>query len=97
MGFTTGNAQAMMCSYASVNGVPSCADNFLINQVCLLFSRLVLLVFYSQQLVRQKWGRSDVLVGTDCGSIGNMVTGNHYARNNTDAAAKVYIPFDSLF
>eukprot|EP00026_Physarum_polycephalum_P000650 Phypoly_transcript_00651.p1 GENE.Phypoly_transcript_00651~~Phypoly_transcript_00651.p1 ORF type:complete len:873 (+),score=93.35 Phypoly_transcript_00651:1602-4220(+) len=35
MGFSAeyGNAQAVMCSYASVNGVPSCANDYLINQV----------------------------------------------------------------
>eukprot|EP01113_Clastostelium_recurvatum_P036756 TRINITY_DN5293_c0_g1_i5.p1 TRINITY_DN5293_c0_g1~~TRINITY_DN5293_c0_g1_i5.p1 ORF type:complete len:548 (+),score=129.93 TRINITY_DN5293_c0_g1_i5:1075-2718(+) len=73
MGFRSsqGNAQAVMCSYASVNGVPACANNFLINEV-----------------VRGKWQRPDVLVATDCGAVGNMVSGNKYAKSNADAAAK---------
>ncbi len=38
MGFSAsqGNAQAVMCSYASINGVPACADDYLLNQVMLL-------------------------------------------------------------
>lgn len=36
----------------------------------------------------QGFNRSDVVVGTDCGAINNMVHANHYATNDTDAAAK---------
>lgn len=53
---------------ASVNGVPSCANDYLINKV-----------------VRTTWGRDDVMVGSDCGAISNMVDANHYATSNTDA------------
>lgn len=43
---------------------------------------------FIQQVVRGLWNRSDVVVYTDCGAIGNMVDYNHYASNNADAAAK---------
>jgi hypothetical protein len=35
MGFhpSMGNAGAAMCSYAGVNGVPSCAHDYLLNEV----------------------------------------------------------------
>eukprot|EP00026_Physarum_polycephalum_P002953 Phypoly_transcript_02962.p1 GENE.Phypoly_transcript_02962~~Phypoly_transcript_02962.p1 ORF type:complete len:862 (+),score=98.40 Phypoly_transcript_02962:97-2586(+) len=73
MGFLAdqGNAQAVMCSYAGVNGVPSCANDYLLNQV-----------------LREKWGRPDVLIATDYEAIYNMVMYSHYANNNSDAAAK---------
>jgi hypothetical protein len=31
--FVQGEARAVMCSYASINGVPSCANDFILNQV----------------------------------------------------------------
>ena len=34
------------------------------------------------------FNRSDVVVGTDCGAINNMVRANHYASSDLDAAAK---------
>lgn len=33
MAFVNGSAAQVMCSYASENGVPSCASDFLLNQV----------------------------------------------------------------
>ena len=33
LGFVEGGAHATMCSYASINGVPSCANNYLLNEV----------------------------------------------------------------
>ena len=62
-----------MCSYAGENGVPSCANDYLLNQV-----------------IRSAAGfnRSDVVVGTDCGAVNNMVDANHYAKSDLDAAAK---------
>lgn len=71
MAFVNGSAYQVMCSYASENGIPSCASDFLLNQV-----------------VRGKWNRSDVVVATDCGAIGNMVSQNKYAKDDKDAAAK---------
>ena len=55
------------------NGVPSCANDYLLNQV-----------------IRSKAGfnRSDVVVGTDCGAVNNMVHANHYASSDLDAAVK---------
>jgi beta-D-xylosidase 4 len=60
-------------SYAGENGVPSCANSYLLNDV-----------------IRSPAGfnRSDVVVGTDCGAVNNMVHANHYASSDLDAAAK---------
>eukprot|EP00005_Dracoamoeba_jomungandri_P000876 CAMPEP_0174251866 /NCGR_PEP_ID=MMETSP0439-20130205/1559_1 /TAXON_ID=0 /ORGANISM="Stereomyxa ramosa, Strain Chinc5" /LENGTH=746 /DNA_ID=CAMNT_0015332303 /DNA_START=231 /DNA_END=2471 /DNA_ORIENTATION=- len=67
-----GNAMATMCSYAGVNGVPSCANNYLLNEV-----------------IRKKFNRPNVVVASDCGAIGNMLTDDvKYAKNSSDAAAK---------
>jgi beta-glucosidase-like glycosyl hydrolase len=71
MAFVEGGALMTMCSYASINGVPSCASNFLLNDA-----------------LRTRWGCPDVLVGSDCGAVSNMVGSNHYASNSEDAAAK---------
>jgi len=71
LGFVEGGAHATMCSYASINGVPSCANNYLLNEV-----------------VRGIWNRPDVVVGTDCGAVSNMIHANHYASSPEDAAAK---------
>jgi beta-glucosidase-like glycosyl hydrolase len=38
--------------------------------------------------MRGIWNRSDVVVGTDCGAISNMINANHYAKDGVDAAAK---------
>lgn len=64
-------ATGMMCSYSGLNGVPSCANDELLNQ-----------------LARGEWQRPDLLVGTDCGAISNMIDQNHYAKDDLDAAAK---------
>ena len=70
-GNVAGNAMGTMCSYAGLNGIPSCANDYLLNQV-----------------IRTKFNRSDVVVGTDCGAINNMFQANHYATDPEDAAAK---------
>ena len=51
-----------MCSYAGLNGIPSCANDYLLNKV-----------------IRTKFDREDVVVGTDCGAVNNMINANHYA------------------
>ena len=51
-----------MCSYAGLNGIPSCANDYLLNKV-----------------IRTKFDRADVVVGTDCGAVNNMINANHYA------------------
>lgn len=69
--FVEGGAMMVMGSYASINGVPSCANNFLLND-----------------LVRTRWKRPEVLVGSDCGALLNMVHASHWAKDSIDAAAK---------
>ena len=66
-----GGAMGTMCSYAGLNGVPSCANDYLLNKV-----------------IRGHFSRPDVVVGTDCGAVNNMVSQNHYASSKIDAAAK---------
>eukprot|EP00039_Didymoeca_costata_P030626 m.30608 g.30608 ORF g.30608 m.30608 type:complete len:811 (-) comp8218_c0_seq1:49-2481(-) len=72
-GNPAGNAMGTMCSYAGLNGVPSCANDYLLNQV-----------------IRSKEGfnRPDVVVGTDCGAVNNMVHANHYAKDDLHAASE---------
>jgi len=70
-GFVDGGAMMAMCAYSSVNGLPSCANTYLINGI-----------------IRGEWKKGDVLVGTDCGAISNMVSANKYASDGADAAAK---------
>lgn len=70
-GNPAGGAMGTMCSYAGLNGVPSCANDYLLNTI-----------------VRGKFGRPDVVVGTDCGAVNNMVYGNQYASSSEDAAQK---------
>jgi hypothetical protein len=43
--------------------------------------------FISQEKARGEWNFSGYVV-TDCGAVNNMVGGEHYAANGTDAAAK---------
>ena len=42
------------------------------------------------QVIRGVFNRSDVVVASDCGAIGNMVLHNFYAKNLEDAAAKSF-------
>lgn len=37
---------------------------------------------------QEGFNRPDVVVGTDCGAVDNMVKKNHYAKSPEDAAAK---------
>ena len=39
-------------------------------------------------VVRDHFGRPDVVMGTDCGAVDHMLNANHYAASATDAAAK---------
>ena len=54
----------LIFSYAGLNGVPSCANDFLLNDV-----------------IRTKFGRPDVVVGTDCGAVNNMVKANKFVSS----------------
>ena len=70
-GNSAGGAMGTMCSYAGLNGVPSCGNDYLLNRV-----------------IREKFQRPDVVVGTDCGAVNNMVNQNHFASSGVDASAK---------
>ena len=62
----------MSVADTGVNGVPMCANNYILNKV-----------------LRGHWGRPDAHIQSDCGAITNQL-GDwvHYAKNNSDAAAK---------
>jgi beta-D-xylosidase 4 len=44
--------------------------------------------FITNKVLRGAWGRSDVIVGTDCGAISDSIYYQHYATDAADAASK---------
>ncbi|KAI1343583.1 glycoside hydrolase superfamily [Xylariaceae sp. FL0016] len=66
------NAQSAMCSYNAVNGVPTCADPWLLQDVL-----RGLYNFTSED----RW------VTADCDALGNVWTDHHYGGSATAAAA----------
>ncbi|KAI1488933.1 glycoside hydrolase family 3 protein [Biscogniauxia mediterranea] len=66
------NAQSVMCSYNAVNGVPTCADPWLLEDVL-----RGLYGFTSED----RW------VTADCDALGNVWTDHHYGSSAAGAAA----------
>lgn len=66
---TEGHADSIMCSYNAVNGVPACADSYLL-----------------QDTLRQAW-RFGGYITSDCGAIGDIALGHHYAPDLEHASA----------
>jgi len=64
-----GHADSTMCSYNAVNGVPACANPFLL-----------------QKTLRDDWG-FDGYVTSDCGAVGDIAKGHHYAPDLEHASA----------
>lgn len=64
-----GGADSVMCSYNAVDGEPSCANTFLL-----------------QQTLRGDWNFKGYVV-SDCGAIGDILTGHHYRPTMAAAAA----------
>ena len=76
-----GNAMATMCSYAGINGVPSCANDWLLNKVLREdWKRPEVMVVSDCTAVKNLY----------LGNVehGLLKPGNHYANNETDAAMK---------
>ena len=64
----TKHAVGVMCSYNALNGVPTCASDWLLKDV-----------------LRDKMDFNGYVV-TDCGALGDVVHGHHYAIDHVQAA-----------
>jgi len=64
-----GHADSTMCSYNAVNGVPACANAFLL-----------------QKTLRDDWGFHGY-VTSDCGAVGDIAKGHHFAPDLEHASA----------
>lgn len=62
-------AVGTMCSYNALNGIPTCANEWLL-----------------KSLLREEWGFSGY-VTSDCGALGCIVHGHHYATDPAQASA----------
>ncbi|OJJ07305.1 hypothetical protein ASPVEDRAFT_46646 [Aspergillus versicolor CBS 583.65] len=63
---------SVMCSYNAVNGVPACADSYILQDIL---------------RDHWGWEAPDHYITTDCGVIGYMVTDHHYASDLGESAA----------
>lgn len=63
---------AIMCSYNAVNGIPSCANSYLL--------RTILREHWN-------WNQTGHWVTSDCDAVGTIYNGHHYAPNYHTAAA----------
>lgn len=63
---------AIMCSYNAVNGIPSCANRFLLQTML---------------REHWGWTQPYQWVTSDCGAVTNIQNEHHYAANTLDAAA----------
>lgn len=63
---------AFMCSYNAVNGIPSCANRYLLQTML---------------REHWGWSQPYQWVTSDCGAVTNIYNGHHYAASTTDAAA----------
>ena len=74
-----GNAFGAMCSYTAINGVPSCANDYLLNQVVRK---------YWKGMEKAGDEKDTVVIGSDCRAIANFISFTPpIATNNEDAAA----------
>jgi len=64
-----GHADSVMCAYNAIDGVPACANKFLL-----------------QTTLRDAW-KFDGYVTSDCGAVGNIAEGHHYAPDNEHGSA----------
>lgn len=67
-GECTKHAVGVMCSYNALNGVPTCASDWLLKDV-----------------LREKMDFNGYIV-TDCGALGGVVTGHHFAIDYVQAS-----------
>jgi beta-D-xylosidase 4 len=67
---------AVMCSYNAVNGIPSCADSYLLETIL---------------REHWEWNDPGKWITSDCDAIQNVYTDHHYAQNGSQAAAESLI------
>lgn len=63
---------AIMCSYNSEEGIPSCANRYLLQTML---------------REHWQWNQPYHWVTSDCGAVSDIVNAHHYASNDSDAAA----------
>lgn len=63
---------AIMCSYNAVNGIPTCADSYLLDTIL---------------RDHWNWNQTGRWVTSDCDAIGNIFTDHHYTSTAAAAAA----------
>jgi beta-D-xylosidase 4 len=66
------NVQSVMCSYNAVNGVPTCADNYLL--------QTVLREYWN-------WEDEDQWITSDCDAVQNIYNAHNYTSTPEEAAA----------
>ena len=66
------NVGAMMCSYNAVNGVPSCADDYLLN--------IILREHWG-------WSQEDQWITSDCDAVQNIFMPHNYTATREEAVA----------
>jgi beta-D-xylosidase 4 len=67
------NVGGFMCSYNAVNGVPACADPYLLQTIL---------------REKWNWNEEQQWVTSDCGAIDNVFTDHHYTRTPEQAVAE---------
>jgi len=67
------HAQSFMCAYNAVNGIPTCADPWLLGSVL---------------RQHWNWTTTDQWVVSDCDAVANSYEDHHYGSSAADAAAK---------
>lgn len=71
-----------MCSYNAVNGIPSCADGFLVWNLAWRSNWWLQL----QDILRDQWEFGGYVV-SDCGAIDCIQNTHHYTNNPADTCA----------
>ena len=66
------NVGAMMCSYNAVNGVPSCADDYLLNTIL---------------REHWGWSQEDQWITSDCDAVQNIFMPHNYTATREEAVA----------
>jgi len=66
---TEGHAGSVMCSYNKINGVPSCANHWMLTDT-----------------LRKQWNFTGFII-SDCGAVGDISTGQHYAADDEHSSA----------
>ncbi|KAH8890713.1 glycosyl hydrolase family 3 N terminal domain-containing protein [Thozetella sp. PMI_491] len=69
------NVGSIMCSYNSVNGVPACASNYLLNTIL---------------RDHWNWTESNNYITSDCEAVADVSSNHHYARSNAAGTAECF-------